>query len=66
MIDADISNTGIAMMCDIARASGLNLDADKRALLDGLIADGLVEVIVQAKPAAGPKFCDHVERAAAP
>jgi hypothetical protein len=56
MIDADISNTAIAVMCDIARASGLDLNANKRAVLDGLIAQGLVEVIDQAKPAAGPKF----------
>ncbi|WP_371421060.1 hypothetical protein [Tardiphaga sp.] len=56
MIDTDISNAGIAVMCDIARASGLDLDADKRAVLDGLIAQGLVEVVDQAKPAAGPKF----------
>ena len=56
MIDQEISNTGIAVMCDIARASGLDLDDDKQAVLDRLIADGLVEVSQTAKPTEGTKF----------
>jgi len=56
MIDGTISDTGIAVMCDIARASGLDLDADKRAVLDRLIADGLVEVSRPAKPTEAAKF----------
>jgi len=56
MIEASVSDTGIAVMCDIARASGLDLDADKQKVLDGLIADGLVEVSKAAKTSEGTKF----------
>jgi len=56
MIEASVSDTGIAVMCDIARASGLDLDADKQKVLDGLIADGLVEVSKAAKASEGTKF----------
>jgi predicted transcriptional regulator len=56
MIQDTISDTGIAVMCDIARASGLDLDADKQAVLDQLIADGLVEVSKAAKPAEATRF----------
>ncbi len=56
MIDQEISNTGVAMMCDIARASGLDLDDDKQAVLDGLIADGMVEVSQKAKPTEATRF----------
>ena len=56
MIDQTISDTGIAVMCDIARASGLDLDDNKQKVLDGLIADGLVEVSKAAKPTEGTKF----------
>ena len=56
MIDQDISDTGIAVMCDIARASGLTLDADKQAVLDRLIADGLVDVSRTAKPTEATRF----------
>ncbi|MET0710251.1 MAG: hypothetical protein ABWY64_05345 [Tardiphaga sp.] len=56
MIDDGISDTGIAVMCDIARASGLDLDDNKQAVLDGLIADGLVEVSKAAEPDEGTKF----------
>ena len=51
-----ISDTGIAVMCDIARMSGLDLDDNKRAVLDTLIADGLVEVSKHAKPSEATKF----------
>ncbi|MDB5503572.1 MAG: hypothetical protein JWR89_3474 [Tardiphaga sp.] len=56
MTEATISDTGIAVMCDIARASGLDLNADKRAVLDRLIVDGLVEVSKAAKPTEATKF----------
>ena len=56
MIDGTISDTGIAVMCDIARMSGLDLDDDKQAVLDGLIADGLVEISKTARPTEGTKF----------
>ncbi|MDB5652792.1 MAG: hypothetical protein JWQ94_405 [Tardiphaga sp.] len=56
MTDLTISDTGIAVMCDIARASGLDLDADKQLVLDRLIGDGLVEVSETAKPTAATKF----------
>jgi hypothetical protein len=52
----NISDTGIAVMCDIARASGLDLNADKQAVLDRLIAGGLVEISKSAKPNEGAKF----------
>lgn len=42
MDEIQIDDAGIAVMCDIARASGGDLDADKRALLERLIAQGLV------------------------
>ncbi|MCX7320903.1 MAG: hypothetical protein NT113_15915 [Hyphomicrobiales bacterium] len=42
MDDIEISDTGIAVMCDIARASGFDLDDDKQAVVDHLIAQGLV------------------------
>lgn len=42
MSDAHISDAGVALMCDIARASLIDPDGDKRVVLDGLIADGLV------------------------
>ena len=56
MIDGTISDIGIAVMCDIARMSGLDLDDDKQAVLDGLIADGLVEISKTARPTEGTKF----------
>ena len=56
MMDVEISDSGIAVMCDIARMSGLDLDADKQAVLDRLIADGLVEVSKPAKPTEDTRF----------
>jgi predicted transcriptional regulator len=56
MSDGTISDTGIAVMCDIARMSGLDLDDDKQAVLDRLIANGLVEISKTAKPTEGTKF----------
>jgi DNA-binding MarR family transcriptional regulator len=43
MSRTDIDDTEVAVMCDIARASGLDLDANKQKVVDRLIADGLVE-----------------------
>ncbi|MDB5567646.1 MAG: hypothetical protein JWP84_4212 [Tardiphaga sp.] len=51
-----VSDTGIALMCDIARASGLDLNADKQAVLKRLIADGFVEISKSARPTEGTKF----------
>ena len=56
MSDVTISDTGIAVMCDIARVSGLDLDDDKQAVLDRLIADGLVAKSSAAKPTEAAKF----------
>jgi predicted transcriptional regulator len=56
MIDATISDTGIAVMCDIARASGLDLDDDKQAVLNQLIADGLVSESSEANSNESKKF----------
>ena len=56
MADQQISDTGIAVMCDIARASGLDLDDNKQLVLDRLIADGLVAVAQPAKPLEGARF----------
>lgn len=56
MNDVNISDTGIAVMCDIARASGLDLDNEKQAVLDRLIADGLVSQSSAAKPTEASKF----------
>lgn len=56
MGETEISDTGIAVMCDIARASGLDLDDNKQAVLDGLIADGLVEMTRPAGRDEGTKL----------
>lgn len=56
MNDVTISDSGIAVMCDIARASGLDLNDDKQIVLDQLIADGLVEQSSAAKTTEATKF----------
>ncbi|MDB5655878.1 MAG: hypothetical protein JWQ94_3491 [Tardiphaga sp.] len=56
MTNRDVSDSGIAVMCDIARMSGLDLDDNKLAEVDRLIADGLVEVSQPAKPTEATKF----------
>ena len=56
MIEATISDSGIAVMCDIARASGLDLDDNKQAVLNQLIADGLVTESSAAKATEATKF----------
>jgi predicted transcriptional regulator len=56
LTDVTISDTGIAVMCDIARASGLDLDNDKQVVLNQLIADGLVSESSAAKATEATKF----------
>ncbi|MBC7577859.1 hypothetical protein [Tardiphaga sp.] len=56
MADQQISDAGIAVMCDIARASGLDLDDNKQLVLDRLIAGGLVEVAQPARPVESIRF----------
>lgn len=56
MSDVDVSDAGIAVMCDIARAAGLDLDDNKRGVLDRLIADGLVEQSPTKETPEGVKF----------
>lgn len=58
----EISNTGIAVMCDIARAAIFDLDADKQAVVDGLIAQGLVAESGKSTPGAKYKVTDKGER----
>lgn len=50
----EISDTVIAVMCDIGRAAGFDLDADKQAVVDGLIAQGLVARTGRHEP--DPKY----------
>ena len=50
----EISDTGIAVMCDIARAAGFDLDANKQAVVDQLIGQGLIVKTGQHEP--DPKY----------
>jgi len=50
----EISDTGIAVMCDIARAAGFDLDANKQGVVERLIAQGLVAEIGEHEP--DPKY----------
>jgi competence protein ComGC len=50
----EISDTGIAVMCDIARAAIFDPDANKQAVVDALIAQGLV--VETGKSAPGAKY----------
>ena len=54
--DPEISDTGIAVMCDIARAAGVDLAADKQAVLERLMVDGLVE---RKQPSASNPGCQY-------
>ena len=56
MNDVTVSDSGIAVMCDIARASGLDLNDDKQIVLDQLIADGLVEESSVSKTTEATRF----------
>lgn len=50
----EISDTGIAVMCDIARVAGLDLDANKQSVVERLIAQGLVAETGKHEPE--PKY----------
>lgn len=54
MATIEISDTGIAVMCDIARTAGFDLDANKQAVVEQLIAQGLVARTGKHEP--DPKF----------
>jgi predicted transcriptional regulator len=51
MADALITDQEIAILCDVLEGSGANLNADKRKVLDQLIAKGFVAVADQESPA---------------
>ena len=50
MADALVTDQEIAILCDVLEGSGANLNADKRKVLDQLIATGFV-VADQESPA---------------
>ena len=50
MADALITDQEIAILCDVLEGSGANLNADKRKVLDQLIAKGFVVVADQESP----------------
>jgi hypothetical protein len=51
MADALITDQEIAILCDVLEGSGANLNADKRKVLDQLIAEGFVAVADHESPA---------------
>ena len=51
MADALITDQEIAILCDVLEGSGANLNADKRKVLDQLIAKGFVAVADHKSPA---------------
>lgn len=59
----EISNAGIAVMCDIARAAMFDLDANKQAVVDGLIAQGLVAESGKSAPGAKYRITEKGQRA---
>jgi predicted transcriptional regulator len=54
MATIEISDTGIAVMCDIARTAGFDLDANKQAVVERLISQGLV--VETGKHEPDPKY----------
>ena len=50
MADALISDQEIAILCDVLEGGGANLNADKRKVLDQLIAKGFVVAAGQELP----------------
>lgn len=52
--DDGLSDSEVAVMCDIARASGFDLDANKQAIVESLIGRGLVAATGRTEP--HPKF----------
>jgi hypothetical protein len=51
MVEALISDQEIAILCDVLEGGGASLKADKRKVLDQLIAKGFVVVADQESPA---------------
>jgi hypothetical protein len=51
MADALITDPEIALLCDVLEGQGANLIADKRKILDQLIAKGFVAATDQDSPA---------------
>ena len=51
MADALISDQEIAILCDVLEGWGANLNANKRRVLDQLVAKGLVVPADQESPA---------------
>ena len=51
MTDALITDQEIAILCDVLEGWGANLNADKRKILDQLIAKGFVVPADQESPA---------------
>ena len=51
MTDAPITDQEIAILCDVLEGWGANLNADKRKVLDQLIAKGFVVLTDQGSPA---------------
>ena len=49
MADALITDHEIAILCDVLEGSGANLNADKRKVLDQLIAKGFVVVLTKSR-----------------
>jgi hypothetical protein len=50
MADTLISDQEIAILCDVLEGGGANLNADKRKVLDQLIAKGFVVAAGQESP----------------
>ena len=51
MADDPVTDEEISILCDLLERSDANLNADKRKVLDQLIAKGFVEPVDQGSPA---------------
>ncbi|MGO9700418.1 MAG: hypothetical protein ACLPX7_14290 [Xanthobacteraceae bacterium] len=51
MADAPITDQEISVLCEVLAGAGANLNADKRKVLDQLVAQGLVVRSGQKSPA---------------
>ena len=49
MADTPISDQEIAILCDVLEGWGANLNADKRKVLDQLIAKGFVRLLTKSR-----------------
>ena len=49
MADTPISDQEIAILCDVLEGGGANLNADKRKVLDQLIAKGLSWLLAKSR-----------------